>query len=81
MNQDLSNIYNFKKPLDYIIEKYNTCISKQQDIKSEFDKIADMCTVKNIKYGSTFREIGKQLIEGEPPTILQLKHSANYFNN
>lgn len=74
------NDLNLKEPLDYIIEKYNKCISSQQDIKSEFDKVADICTIKKISYGSIFREIGKQLIDGIPPTIEQLKYSRNYFS-
>jgi hypothetical protein len=79
-NIDSTNDINLKEPLDYIIEKYNKCISTQQDIKSEFDKIADICTIKNIRYGSIFREIGKQLVDGIAPTIEQLKHSKNYFS-
>lgn len=77
---DSTNNINLKEPLDYIIEKYNKCISTQQDIKSEFDKIADICTIKNIRYGSIFREIGKQLVDGVSPTIKQLKFSKNYFS-
>ncbi|MFA8434142.1 MAG: AIPR family protein [Marinifilaceae bacterium] len=74
-----NNTLNLKEPLDYIIEKYNKCISSQQDIKSEFDKVADICTIKNIRYGSIFREIGKQLEKGLPPTIEQIHYASNYI--
>lgn len=78
-NIDFTDHLNLKEPLDYIIKKYNNCIAYQHDIKSEFDKIADICTKKEIRYGSVFREIGKQLVAGSPPTIQQLKYSKNYF--
>ncbi len=66
-----------KNSIDFIVKKYNSAIDGGNNVSSEFDKVAELCTVKNIKYGSIFREIGKLLSEGSTPTIKQVIYASN----
>ena len=66
--------------LDYVIKKYNSCIEKEEDIISNFDKIGLIAKAKGIKYDSVFNEIGKKLKSGEAPNIKQLYYASNYIS-
>ena len=53
---------------------------KRKNILSEFKKIEAIAKVKKIKYASVFDQIGKNLIDGIPPTIEQLYYASNILN-
>lgn len=66
-----------RNSMDFIVKKYNSAIDGGSSVISEFDKIAELCNVKNIKYGTVFREIGKLLSDGDTPTIKQVIYASN----
>ena len=66
--------------LNYVIKKYNSCIEKEEDIISNFDKIGMIAKAKGVKYDSVFNEIGKNLKLGEAPLIKQIYYASNYIS-
>ncbi|WP_298309210.1 AIPR family protein [Flavobacterium sp.] len=66
--------------LNYVIKKYNSCIEKEEDIISNFDKIGMIAKAKGIKYDSVFNEIGKNLKLGEAPSVKQIYYSSYYIS-
>jgi hypothetical protein len=66
---------------DYIISHYNNCINKKENVLFEFEKIEAIAKVKQIKYASVFNQIGKNLIEGIPPTIKQIYYASNILKD
>lgn len=64
--------------LNYIIKKYNSSVEKGEDIISNFDKIGIIAKSKGVKFDSVFNEIGKQLKNGESPSIRQLYYASNF---
>jgi hypothetical protein len=66
--------------LNYVVKKYNSCIEKEEDIISNFDKIGMIAKAKGIKYDSVFNEIGKNLKLGEAPSVKQLYYASNYIS-
>lgn len=65
--------------LNYVVKKYNSCIEKEEDIISNFDKIGMIAKAKGIKFDSVFNEIGKKLKIGEAPTAKQLYYASYYI--
>ncbi len=63
--------------LDYVVSHYNKCINEKKNVLSEFQKIESIAKAKQIKYASVFDQIGKNLVEGIPPTIKQLYYASN----
>ena len=63
--------------LEYIITNYNKCINEKKSVFSEFQKIEAIAKAKKIKYASVFDQIGKNLVQGIPPTIKQLYYASN----
>lgn len=63
---------------DYIVKKYNSCITKSEDIVTTFNNIAYVASLKGIKYTSVFNTIGEQLEQGYPPTTEQIYNVTNY---
>jgi hypothetical protein len=74
IEREESLLYN---TLDYVIKHYNKCINEKVDILSEFQKIEAIAKTKQIKYASVFDQIGKNLVQGIPPTIKQLYYASN----
>jgi hypothetical protein len=74
IEREESLLYN---TLDYVITHYNKCINEKVDILSEFQKIEAIAKTKQIKYASVFDQIGKNLVQGIPPTIKQLYYASN----
>lgn len=68
-----------QKTLDYVIKKYNTCVENSDNITSVFDKIGLLAKAKGIKFDSVFNEIGKNLKEGNAPSIKQIYYASNYI--
>lgn len=66
--------------LNYVVKKYNSCIDKEEDIISNFDKIGMIVKAKGIKYDSVFNEIGKKLKLGEAPSVKQVYYASNYIS-
>jgi AIPR protein len=73
-NTILENTFN------YVVKKYNSCIEKEEDIISNFDKIGMIAKAKGIKYDSVFNEIGKSLKLGEAPSVKQIYYSSYYIS-
>lgn len=67
--------------LHYIIKKYNSSLSKKDDIYLAFEKIGDVAKAKGIQYNSVFTEIGKGLKEGKSPTTKQLYYASYYVSS
>ena len=75
-----SSDYTLYDTLNYIVEKYNSFIDSRKNIESEFKRIELIATSKNIKYASIYNQIGKQLTNGIPPTVLQINYASYFFN-
>jgi hypothetical protein len=71
--------YTHNKTLEFIIGKYNKCLSENIKIETEFKKIESIASAKKVKYASVFGEIGKKLANGEAPNIKDLNYASNYF--
>jgi len=67
--------------LHYVIKKYNSSLSKKDDIYLAFEKIGDVAKAKGIQYNSVFTEIGKGLKEGKSPTTKQLYYASYYVSS
>ncbi len=65
--------------LEYIIKKYNFVIEKGGSVDFEFQKIEKIAIAKNVKYATVYNEIGKQLVNGQAPTIKQIYYASNYL--
>jgi Glu-tRNA(Gln) amidotransferase subunit E-like FAD-binding protein len=65
-NENLINAINF------VIEQYNSTIENSGNMISNFDRWSKIAQVKGLKYDSVFAQIGKQLQDGQAPTIKQL---------
>lgn len=69
-----------KNTFDYIIKKYNSCIEKEEDIISNFDKVGTIAKAKGVKFDSVFNEIGKRLKNGNAPTVKQIYYASYYVS-
>lgn len=67
--------------LNYVVKKYNSCIEKEEDILSNFDKIGVIAKTRGIKFDSVFNEIGKKLKSGEAPTVKQIYYASSFTTN
>jgi len=67
--------------LDFVIKRYNKCINEKNNVLLEFQKIEAIAKAKQIKYASVFDEIGKNLVEGTPPSIKQLHYASNIMKD
>lgn len=67
--------------LHYVIKKYNSSLSKKDDVYLAFEKIGDIAKTKGIQYNSVFTEIGKGLKEGKSPTTKQLYYASHYVSS
>ena len=67
--------------LDFVIKRYNKCINEKNNVLLEFQKIEALAKAKQIKYASVFDEIGKNLVEGTPPSIKQLHYASNIMKD
>jgi len=65
--------------LNYTISHYNKCINGNKNILSEFQKIEAIAKVRKIKFASVFDQIGKNLDDGNSPTIKQLYYASNFI--
>lgn len=63
---------NLINAIDFVIEHYNSTIENSGNIISNFDRWSKIAQVKGLKYDSVFIQIGKQLHDGNVPTIKQL---------
>jgi len=63
---------------NYIVKKYNSSISKSENIITSFERIGAIAKQKGTKYDSVFSEIGKTLNDGFSPTTKQIYY-ATYF--
>ena len=68
MNENENLIY----AIDFVIEQYNSTIENSGNMISNFDRWSKIAQVKGLKYDSVFAQIGKQLQDGQAPTIKQL---------
>lgn len=62
----------------YIVKKYNSAISKSENILSFFEIIQQKAEDKNVKYASVYKEIGRNIQDGHPPTIKQIYYASYY---
>jgi hypothetical protein len=74
-----SEVNPLKITLDKIIKLYNSLISDNKGIESEFKKHADIGSAKGIRYSSSISKIGYNLAEGVAPCLDLLNLSSNYF--
>jgi hypothetical protein len=72
-NELILNTYN------YIINKHNSCIERNEDVETAFVKISLLATSRKVIYSSVFTEIGKKLKNGESPTLGQLYNATHYI--
>ncbi len=70
---------NLQNTLSEIVKIYNNAISSGSNIQSEFDKISVICELRNIKYGSVFQKIGKQLAMGKSPGVKEIYYALEYY--
>lgn len=63
---------------NYIVKKYNSSISKSENIITSFEKIGVIAKHKGTKYDSVFSEIGKTLNDGFSPTTKQIYYASYY---
>lgn len=69
-----------QKTLNYIVKKYNSSISKKDDIYLVFEKIGDVAKAKGVQFNSVFTEIGKSLQAGKSPSTKQLYYASYYVS-
>ena len=62
-----------------IISIYNNSVVESKNIYQEFKVLEQLATAKNIQYSSTLGEIGKELSNGNAPTLKAVKLASNYF--
>ncbi len=78
IEREESLLYN---TLDYVITHYNQCVNEKKDLLLEFQKIEAFAKAKQVKYASVFDQIGKNLVNGIPPTIKQTYYASNIFED
>jgi hypothetical protein len=66
--------------LNYIVKKYNSSISKKDDVYLVFEKIGDVAKAKGVQFNSVFTEIGKSLQAGKSPSTKQLYYASYYVS-
>lgn len=66
--------------LNYIVRKYNSSISKKDDVYLVFEKIGDVAKAKGVQFNSVFTEIGKSLQAGKSPSTKQLYYASYYVS-
>jgi hypothetical protein len=66
------------KTLNFIIEKYNSLLERDENILSNFDKIGQIAKSKNSKFDFVFKEIGKKLESGISPSFKDI-YQASYY--
>ena len=71
--------YPLKISLDEIIVIYNSSVSENKDIVSEFNRHSEIASHKKSLYSSSIATIGRKLENGQTPSLLELKQSSNYF--
>ena len=63
---------NLVNAIKFIIEQYNNTIESSGNIISNFDRLSKIAQVKGLKFDSVYTQIGKQLQDGQVPSIKQL---------
>ncbi len=66
--------------LNYIVKKYNSSVSKKDDIYLVFEKIGNVAKAKGVQFNSVFTEIGKSLQAGKSPSTKQLYYASYYVS-
>ena len=67
-----------EETFNYIVKKYNSSISKSENIITSFERIGAIAKHKGSKYDSVFSEIGKTLNDGFSPTTKQIYYASYY---
>ena len=68
-----------KITIDKIIKLYNSLISDNKGIESEFKKHSDIGSTKGNRYSSSVSKIGTELEKGIAPNLSDLNLASNYF--
>jgi hypothetical protein len=62
--------------LNFIIKTYNDSKEKNLDLISEFEKIRILKENSKYQFTSCFLEIGKKLVNGNPPSIKDIINAS-----
>ncbi|MFV0190975.1 AIPR family protein [Empedobacter falsenii] len=71
----------YARNVDWIINKYNDCLKKDEDFYTYFKVYSDLAIAKKIKYSSVFKEISDQFKKNELPNINHIYLLTEYIDS
>ncbi|MFT6002417.1 MAG: hypothetical protein ACI95T_001178 [Flavobacteriales bacterium] len=75
-----SSEFLLKDTLNLVLEYYNKALKGETSVLSDFEKLEAIAKHKGKKNYSVFKEIGKMLEEGLPPSLSQIYRASNFFS-